>query len=181
MSTSKIGRTTSNLGHLQRLESLSLTAEGLLLEKAAFPTSLKKLSLSKCRIPWRNMTIIGSSLPNLEVLKLFNNAFKGPEWSPVEGEFPRLKVLFISDSDLVSWRADDIHFPNLESLFLGLMKKLEEIPLGIGHIETLRSIHLHKCSDLVVNSAKQILEEQSSYGNELEVRVNQKKVSVDDS
>ncbi|KAL0356237.1 UNVERIFIED_CONTAM: putative late blight resistance proteinR1B-16 [Sesamum radiatum] len=164
-----------NLSHLHRLESLSLTAEDLLLEKAVFPTSLKKLSLSRCRIPWRNMTTIGSSLPNLEVLKLLNNAFRGPEWSPVEGQFPRLKVLFISDSDLVSWRGDDIHFPNLESLFLGLMKKLEEIPSGIGHVETLRSIHLHKCSDLVVNSAKQILEEQSSYGNELEVRVNQKK------
>ncbi|KAL0318561.1 UNVERIFIED_CONTAM: putative late blight resistance proteinR1B-11 [Sesamum angustifolium] len=142
-----------NLGHLQRLESLSLIAEEFL----------------------ENMTIIGSSLPNLEVLKLFGNAFRGPEWSPVEGQFPRLKVLFILDNDLVSWRADDIHFPILESLFLGQMKKLEEIPSGIGHIETLRSIHLHKCSDLVVNSAKQILEEQSSYGNELEVRVDQKK------
>ncbi|KAL0341436.1 UNVERIFIED_CONTAM: putative disease resistance protein [Sesamum calycinum] len=164
-----------NLGHLHRLESLSLIAEGLLLEKIAFPNSLKKLSLSRCGIPWRNMSIIGSSLPNLEVLKLFHNAFRGPEWSPVEGQFPRLKVLVILDSGLVSWRADDIHFPILESLFLGQMKKLEEIPSGIGHIETLRSIHLHKCSDLAVNSAKQILEEQSSYGNELEVRVDQKK------
>ncbi|XP_011072173.1 putative late blight resistance protein homolog R1A-10 [Sesamum indicum] len=170
-----------NLAHLHRLESLSLIAEDLLLEKTAFPTSLKRLSLSKCRIPWGHITIIGSLLPNLEVLKLLNNAFRGSEWSPVEGQFPRLKVLFISDSDLVSWRADDFHFPHLESLFLRLMHKLEEIPSGIGHIETLRSIHLNKCSELVVNSAKQILEEQSSYGNELEVRVDRKKVSVDDS
>ncbi|KAL2243725.1 UNVERIFIED_CONTAM: putative late blight resistance protein R1A-10 [Sesamum indicum] len=156
-----------NLAYLQKLESLFLLDENVsLLANITFPTSLKKLSLSNCCIPWEEMTIFGSVLPNLEKLTLYYNAFTGPEWSPVEGQFPRLKVLLIFNSDLVWWRAESIHFPNLERLHLYNMFCLEEIPLGIGDIPTLLSIHLSYCSDSSVNSAKQILEEQQSFGNE---------------
>ncbi|KAL0441005.1 UNVERIFIED_CONTAM: hypothetical protein Sradi_0039400 [Sesamum radiatum] len=75
-----------NLVHLRKLESLSLCAKKLLLETIVLPTSLKKLSLNFGGIPWEDMTLIGS-LPNLEILNLWNNAFKGYEWSPVEGQF----------------------------------------------------------------------------------------------
>ncbi|KAK4437299.1 putative late blight resistance proteinR1C-3 [Sesamum alatum] len=106
----------SNLAHLNKLESLSLECFSL-LEDIAFPTSLKKLSLFDCIIPWEKMTIIGSLLPNLEVLKL-NDAFHGYTWDPIEGEFLWLKVLFVSRCDLVRWGAEDIHFSNLQSLAL---------------------------------------------------------------
>ncbi|XP_011072138.1 putative late blight resistance protein homolog R1A-3 [Sesamum indicum] len=146
-----------NLARLQKLESLYLFEKNVsLLANITFPTSLKKLSLSNCCIPWEEMTVFGSVLPNLEKLTLYRNAFKGAEWSPVEGQFPRLKVLIIVCNDLVRWRAESIHFPNLERLHLESMECLEEIPSGIGDIPTLLSIHLWKCSDSSVNSAKQI-------------------------
>ncbi|KAK4394802.1 putative late blight resistance proteinR1A-10 [Sesamum angolense] len=159
-----------NLAYLHKLESLSLTSSFVSLEDTAFPQSLKKLTLTRCRIPWDSMTVIGS-LSNLEVLKLYYKAFQGPEWNPHEGQFPRLKVLYIHNTDLERWGAEDIHFPNLESLVLKTMFCLEEIPAGIGDIPTLRSIHLSDCTDSAVTSAKQIQKEQESNGNELEVCV----------
>ncbi|KAL0356233.1 UNVERIFIED_CONTAM: putative late blight resistance proteinR1A-10 [Sesamum radiatum] len=155
-----------NLVHLRKLESLYLITKDLLSEKIAFPTSLKKLTLSGCKLPWEDMKFIGFTLHNLEVLKLYNNAFKGPEWNPVEGQFRQLKVLSIWFSDLVWWRAKAVHFPDLKCLVLGYMNDLEEIPSDFAGIPTLRSIHLNECSDSVVNSAKQILEEQWDIGNE---------------
>ncbi|KAL0341447.1 UNVERIFIED_CONTAM: hypothetical protein Scaly_1807300 [Sesamum calycinum] len=131
------------------------------------------------RDSWKDMEIIGSLL-NLEVLKLYRNAFKGAEWNPVDGQFPRLRVLLIHQSDLVRWNAENNHFPNLERLFLEDMHDLEEIPSDIGDIATLCSIHLDFCSDSIVNSAKQILEEQLSNGNELQVWVNGEDVKLVD-
>ncbi|KAL0318442.1 UNVERIFIED_CONTAM: putative late blight resistance proteinR1B-16 [Sesamum angustifolium] len=158
----------NNLTRLHKLESLSVVEKdlSLLANMITFPISLKKLTLSTCCIPWEEMKVFGSVLPNLEKLKLYHNAFKGAEWSPVEGQFPRLKVLIIWKNDLVWWRAEDVHFPCLERLVLDEMHSLEEIPSGIGDIPTLRSIHLKRCSGSSVNSARQILEEQQSFGNE---------------
>ncbi|KAL0318449.1 UNVERIFIED_CONTAM: hypothetical protein Sangu_2001100 [Sesamum angustifolium] len=151
-----------NLIRLQNLETLSVSAGYLTLEKITFPTSLKELRLVRCYIPWENMTIIGSLLPNLEKLELRYNKFQGSKWNQVEGEFPQLKVLKISDSDdLKWWRAENICFPNLEMLFLSWMWGLEEIPSVIGDIPTLHSISLEGCFDSLCDSAKQIVEEQT--------------------
>ncbi|KAK4437236.1 putative late blight resistance proteinR1C-3 [Sesamum alatum] len=170
-----------NLAHLHKLESLFLLAEDFFTEKIAFPCSLKKLSLSWCRIPWESMTMIGL-LPNLEVLKLMYHACEGSEWNPVEGGFCQLKVLSIRYVDLEWWRAENIHFPNLERLLLEQVFHLKEIPLGIGDIATLQSIDLSYCGDFVVNSAKQILEEQQSLGNEtLQLHVNGERYQVGSS
>ncbi|KAL0417078.1 UNVERIFIED_CONTAM: putative disease resistance protein [Sesamum latifolium] len=132
-----------NLAFLRKLEWLTLIAEDLLVEHIAFPSSLKKLELFSCRIPWKHMTIVGS-LPNLKVLHSSDDAFEGPEWNPVEGEFPRLEKLKIVGSNLVWWRTENVHFPNLKLLWLSYMDKLEEIPLSIGDIATLEEIF---CSD----------------------------------
>ncbi|KAL0341534.1 UNVERIFIED_CONTAM: putative late blight resistance proteinR1B-8 [Sesamum calycinum] len=75
-----------NLAGLHKLECLKLIADDFLVEHIGFPSSLKKLELSHCRIPWEHMTVIGS-LPNLNVLYLDEHAFEGPEWNPVEGNF----------------------------------------------------------------------------------------------
>ncbi|KAL0440928.1 UNVERIFIED_CONTAM: putative late blight resistance proteinR1B-16 [Sesamum radiatum] len=169
----------NNLARLHKLESLSVVEKdlSLLANMITFRISLKKLTLSTCCIPWEEMKVFGSVLPNLEKLKLYHNAFKGAEWSPVEGQFPRLKVLIIWKNDLVWWRAEDIHFPYLERLVLDEMHSLEEIPSGIGDIPTLRSIHLKSCSGSSVNSARQILEEQQSFGNEtLQLYVDEERV-----
>ncbi|XP_011071879.1 uncharacterized protein LOC105157229 isoform X1 [Sesamum indicum] len=147
------------------------------LEDVGFPTSLKKLRLSDCEIPWKKMTIIGSSLPNLEVLKLYD-AFVGPEWSPIEGEFLRLKVLVIMSSELSHWGAEEIHFPKLHGLYLEDMRRLKEIPLSIGDIYTLQSIHLRgRFSVSATNSAVEIFKDQKEKGNEtLQVYVDGKQV-----
>ncbi|KAL0308056.1 UNVERIFIED_CONTAM: putative late blight resistance proteinR1B-16 [Sesamum calycinum] len=151
---------------LNKLESLSIRYYHFGLENIAFPTSLKKLRLSYCRFSWEKMTIIGSSLPNLEVLKL-ENTCDGAEWSPIEGEFLGLKVLFIENYDLEQWAAEDIHFPNLHGLYLQNMWNLKEIPLSIGDINTLHSIHLiGHYSESLMNSALEIVEDQKEKGNE---------------
>ncbi|KAL0329379.1 UNVERIFIED_CONTAM: hypothetical protein Sradi_4924600 [Sesamum radiatum] len=147
-------------------EMLGLGAGGHMY--IAFPNSLKKLSLEGGRIPWENTTVIGS-LPNLEVFKLLDHAFHGPEWNPEEGQFSRLKALYITESNLVRWRAESTHFPSLERLFLTYMARLNEVPSEIGDIATLRSIYLERCSKSATISAKQIEAEQHSNGNELEV------------
>ncbi|KAL0440997.1 UNVERIFIED_CONTAM: putative disease resistance RPP8-like protein 2 [Sesamum radiatum] len=173
-----------NLAYLHKLESLSLSMFMIPCEEVpsyemfgmgagghmyiAFPNSLKKLSLEGGRIPWENTTLIGS-LPNLEVLKLSDHAFHEPEWNPEEGQFSRLKALYITQSNLVWWRAESTHFPSLERLFLTYMARLNEVPSEIGDIATLHSIYLERCSKSATISAKQIEAEQHSNGNELEV------------
>ncbi|KAL0356174.1 UNVERIFIED_CONTAM: Disease resistance RPP8-like protein 3 [Sesamum radiatum] len=159
-----------NLVHLHKLQTLLVRAKDLLLKNIAFPTSLKKLELGECKVPWKDMTIIGS-LSNLEVLILRSCAFEGSKWNPIKGQFSRLKVLTLSVCNLVFWRVENIHFPNLEMLSLSFMYDLEEIPSGVGDIATLRLIEVENCSESIVKSAMQILEEQQSNGNEdLQVR-----------
>ncbi|KAL0341512.1 UNVERIFIED_CONTAM: putative late blight resistance proteinR1B-16 [Sesamum calycinum] len=167
----------NNLVHLQKLESLMLTCVAntnkIFPGELDFPHSLKKLILLSCRISWEDMTIIGS-LPNLEVLMLQKDAFDGEKWEPNEGEFPQLKFLFISSSNLEYWHAESTHFPKLENLVLFGCLKLKEIPSDIGEIPTLESISLCLCSSSAVASAKEILMEQRSLGNDdFRVSVNQ--------
>ncbi|KAK4394689.1 hypothetical protein Sango_1623200 [Sesamum angolense] len=167
-----------SLVKLNKLESLRLIGNNSRLEDIGFPTSLKKLILSGSKIPWKKITIIGSSLPNLEVLKL-DSAFVGPEWNPIEGEFLRLKVLTIDSIDLEQWGAEDIHFPNLHGLYLTFMRNLKEISLSIGDINPLKSIHLEFCSRSANNSTVEILKDQKEKGNEsLQVYVDKIQVSV---
>ncbi|KAK4386393.1 hypothetical protein Sango_2509900 [Sesamum angolense] len=153
------GYCLEDLAYLHKLESLTLSIisftwrwEELPLYEMfglgagdrmyiAFPDSLKKLSLEGGGIPWENAMVIGS-LPNLEVPKLLRHAFHGPEWNPEEGQFSRLKALYITESNLVWWRAET----------------------------TLHSIYLERCSKSATISAKQIGVEQHNNGNELEVR-----------
>ncbi|KAL0417091.1 UNVERIFIED_CONTAM: hypothetical protein Slati_3541000 [Sesamum latifolium] len=168
-----------SFAQLSKLESLSLRYYNSGLEDISFPTSLKKLSLTYCEFPWEKMTIIDSSLPNLEVLKL-DNTGEGAEWSPIEGEFLRLKVLVIESHHLEQWGAEDIHFPNLYGLYLRDMWDLKEIPLSIGDINTLHSIHLYECSESAMSSAVEIVKDQKEKGNEsLQVYVNLKQVLLD--
>ncbi|KAL0384891.1 UNVERIFIED_CONTAM: Disease resistance protein RPH8A [Sesamum radiatum] len=133
---------------------------------------LKKLTLSGCRISWDKISVVGS-LPNLEVLKLRDNAFDGSVWEPNEGEFTKLKYLLIESNHLEHWCADDTHFPQLQHLCLNFCTWLKAIPPEIGDIGSLEMIELFECSSSAVASAMLIQEEQQSLGNEgLRVRVN---------
>ncbi|CAA2973977.1 late blight resistance homolog R1A-10 [Olea europaea subsp. europaea] len=158
----------SNLVSLHNLESLKCTFSGTLrssLKNVTFPKSLQKLTVTGGKFPWKDMKIIGS-LPNLQVLKLKNNAFHGRDWEPNEGEFLQLKFLLLEDICLVHWRADNIHFPRLQHLVILSCEFLNEIPSSIGEVPTLLSIKGISCSDSVITSANQIQEEQHSLGND---------------
>ncbi|KAL7153213.1 hypothetical protein ABFS83_04G151200 [Erythranthe nasuta] len=162
-----------NICHLHKLESLTCLPYTVhnVLQKLTFPSSLKKLYLVGSKVHWKDLTIIGS-LPNLEVLNLDDVSAVEPVWNPVEGEFLRLKYLFISYTNLVQWNADSSHFPVLEKRFLTQMYKLEEVRLDIGEIPTLRFLQLLECSESAAIYAMRIAEEQENNGNkELQVRV----------
>ncbi|KAL2515012.1 Disease resistance protein RPP13 [Forsythia ovata] len=139
--------------------------------KFDFPQKLKRLTLSGCRISWKNMTIVGS-LSNLEVLKLKFHAFEGPVWETNDGEFRRLKLLLIHMTDLEHWKVDETHLPSLQHLSLRYCYNLVEIPSRIGKFPTLKEIKLCECSTSLVSSAKVIREEHWKLGNfEFHVRL----------
>ncbi|CAA3005963.1 Hypothetical predicted protein [Olea europaea subsp. europaea] len=161
-----------NFVHLLQLEVLKcfffgksyIKYQDPLMVNFAFPQNLKRLTLSGCRISWKNMAIVGS-LSYLEVLKLKYHAFEGPVWESKNGEFPRLKLLLIYMTDLEHWKVDEMHFPSLEHLSLKYCYNLVEIPSGIGKIQTLRKMELCECSTSVMTSAEVIKEEQMRLGN----------------
>ncbi|XP_051116936.1 putative late blight resistance protein homolog R1A-10 [Andrographis paniculata] len=161
----------SSLLHLRRLEELRINFNRLfhfgtsLGSSFAFPQNLTKLSLSGCRLPWNKMTLVGS-LPSLQVLRLKEDSFEGEEWEAIEGEFQQLKFLQMKDLNLKHWRADDMHFPRLQCLKIEWCRILREIPMEIGEISALESITVYYCSGVVEESARLILEEQRSLGND---------------
>lgn len=111
------------------------------------------------------------SLPQLQVLKLDSLSVTGGEWewSPIDGEFVRLKLLKIGFSgDLKHWNADCSHFPVLEKLFLG---GLEEIPWGIGEIPTLQLLRVEGSSMSASISTVKLKEERLEYDEDDDLQV----------
>lgn len=155
-----------NLECLSKLESLRIRGDQKFWGKVTFPSSLKKLVLSFCNIPWEDMPMIGS-LPNLEVLKLLPFAAKGHAWRPNEGDFGRLKFLLIYGCSLEIWEADNTHFPRLECLYLRDVG-LKEIPIDFAEIVTLQVIgtNMSSISSLWI-SANEISKQRESLGYEL--------------
>ncbi|XP_073126203.1 putative late blight resistance protein homolog R1A-3 [Henckelia pumila] len=149
-----------NLSNFRNLEDLSISMMFpevcSMTWNHAFPMGLKKLHLSGVPLPWRNMTIIGS-LPNLQMLRISVNIFtEVSEWTTVEGEFLQLKY-FRSDLDgVVKWETEKEHFPCLETLILDGVRLIDEIPSGIGEIDTLEFMELRYCEKSMVDSAKEI-------------------------
>nr|GMD19825.1 putative late blight resistance protein homolog R1B-14 [Ipomoea batatas] len=174
LSDEKLLYLLNNLKVLSCLETLKcfFTKQRPLPMPDAFPPNLKHLTLQGCRRPWKEMSIL-SALPKLEVLKLKDCAFVGSEWELTEEEvFYQLKAMVIDIADLEQWEACSIHFPNLHSLVLKYCKHLNEIPIGIGDINTLQLIELWACSTSAYDSAERIQEEQQNSGNDgLTVRI----------
>ncbi|XP_073036688.1 putative late blight resistance protein homolog R1A-10 [Primulina eburnea] len=160
-----------NLGNLHQLKALKIrvvpdpSCSVKSMFTVHFPASLKTLTLGGVRIPWQELAIIGS-LPNLEVLKLKDNACVGTEWEPNEDEFCQLKVLVLEGLELKHWIAESDHFPSLQRLIIRWCYCLVEIPSGFGESMTLTTIGLDECDDSVWDSAHEIREIQLSYGND---------------
>ncbi|GER39179.1 DNA helicase homolog [Striga asiatica] len=164
-----------NLCQLHKLEALAIISRPTELARdlmITFPASLRKLKLFGLRLGWEEMGTKIGSLPYLEALKLYDNAFVGLEWETADGGFRSLKYLKIYVcSGLEQWRAEAAHFPRLERLDLEKLDKLKEIPLEIADITTLREIRVVRCNDSTVLSAKKILEEQQNCLGKVELQI----------
>lgn len=146
-----------NLTSLQLLEDLKIevfdfpnTQQRL---SPVFPRTLKTLSLSGLGLPWEDFKIVGS-LPNLEVLKLRDDACIGDTWETRDGEFCKLEFLLIDNSHFKDWITEHNHFPRLKLLMLHHCWCLVEIPESIGDISTLEQIEVDDCNDSLLKSAE---------------------------
>nr|GMC58683.1 putative late blight resistance protein homolog R1B-14 isoform X1 [Ipomoea batatas] len=158
--------------NLHQLENLKFERDGGCLKcdskvLKAFPSNLKKLTLIRTNFSWEDMAIISTLPNNLEVLKLREDAFCGPEWKATGNGFCKLKYLeVIRLLSLKHWSVDADHFPILECIFLYLCPDLVEFPTGFGEINTLRLIDLKRCHLSLVTSAKKFQEERRDLGDD---------------
>ncbi|KAI3451640.1 hypothetical protein Pfo_008305 [Paulownia fortunei] len=153
---------------LTQLESLNISLEGQvnwLSDVLSFPLNLKKLTLSRFKLSWKEVSIIGR-LPKLEVLKLLKVSMEGKQWNTSDGEFEQLRFLKLDNLQIAQWNASNEHFPKLVQLVLRNCTFLEEIPSSLGDIATLQMIQVELCCKSVAESAKKIQEEQQDMGNE---------------
>ncbi|XP_019189634.1 PREDICTED: putative late blight resistance protein homolog R1B-16 [Ipomoea nil] len=160
-----------NLGSLDKLETLMIafrkgSPTGLQnLESLPLNLNIKKLKLKRTCLPWSEINVIGM-LPNLEVLKL-KQVSDGPDWEPTEGNFRKLKFLYLEAENLESWEVDGgDQFRCLTRLVLKKCTKLEGIPTGFEDVNTLASIELLNCPVPVKESAQKLNEHREDYGIE---------------
>ncbi|XP_059276748.1 putative late blight resistance protein homolog R1A-3 [Lycium ferocissimum] len=159
-----------DMSRLTKLESLKCTSYSFhtlaSIKRFVFPRSLKRLTLAGWYFfPWEDVSTL-VILPNLEELKLKDQALRGEVWRLSDGcKFERLKLLLLRGLNLERWEANSDNFPNLKRLGLKKCKLLEEIPRDFGEICTLESIELHNCSTAAEVSAREIEQEQEDMGN----------------
>ncbi|PHT37825.1 hypothetical protein CQW23_21398 [Capsicum baccatum] len=141
-----------NLAKLDNLETLKLLNDTFpihpsqcqipgLPQSYKFPSNLKKLTLSDTFLDWSHISTLGM-LPNLEVLKLKDYAFKGTKWEPLDGGFCLLRVLHIGRTNLEHWNASGHHFHRLQQVFLEHCSCLNEIPFGLVEVPSLQNMEL---------------------------------------
>ncbi|KAH0701669.1 hypothetical protein KY285_015947 [Solanum tuberosum] len=106
------------------------------IKRFVFPTSLKRLSLSRCkRFLWEDISSTLKMLPNLEELKLKHYHAMGGVWRlSDEEEFKSLKLLLLTGPSLKRLEASSDNFPNLKRLVLKDCCYLQEIPADFGEI-----------------------------------------------
>lgn len=129
-----------------------------------FPPSLKKVTFSDTWLDWKNMSTIGM-LPNLEILKLKENAFMGQHWEPLDGGFRLLKVLQLGRTDLEQWDASSHHFPRLERVVLKHCERLRAIPYGLGGVSALKMVELYWPTTSAADIARIIEKQQYDMKN----------------
>ncbi|XP_009800556.1 putative late blight resistance protein homolog R1A-3 isoform X2 [Nicotiana tabacum] len=154
------------LDFLNQLESLNVIYQGRVLLPCEFnfPSNLKKLTLSKFRLPWVEISAI-AALPNLEIFKLLSKAFEGEEWNVSNDEFPKLKYLKLGNLNITRWNISDDAFQSLEHIVLQNCKLLTEIPSEFGDsCRSLQKIEVFMCGETVSQSARNIEESQQDGG-----------------
>ncbi|KAK4400120.1 putative late blight resistance proteinR1A-10 [Sesamum angolense] len=162
---------------LDHLESLKLLNDAFPLDPSRciipglppsykFPPNLKKITLSDTLLDWDHMSTLGM-LPNLEVLKLKDYAFKGSRWEPLDGGFRLLRVLKIGRTDLIWWEASGHHFPRLQHVVFRHCSSLEAIPSGLAEVSALQNMELHWPKPTAAHSARLIQRQKLKMQQEL--------------
>ncbi|CAI9109328.1 OLC1v1009131C1 [Oldenlandia corymbosa var. corymbosa] len=152
-----------NLNKLSKLRILKLLnvvdgsdpkSYSLPWEERFFPQQITRLTLSNTRLKWEEMSKLGK-LIRLEVLKLNDNAFRGPIWTSVMGDFPCLKYLQIDRTDLMTWEVSSgDHFPSLITIKFKNCQHLLEIPRCLEHFSNLQWLVLENTTELAAKSAR---------------------------
>ncbi|PHU17337.1 hypothetical protein BC332_13032 [Capsicum chinense] len=140
----------SSLIKLKALKCCWLNSSPDSLKNFGFPTSLTRLTLDGWfEFPWEDISTL-AMLPNLEELKLKDQAAYGAVWKLSDNDkFKSLKFLLFRWLNLEHWEASSDNFPNLKRLVLKICEALNEIPTEFGEICTLESIELLDCYSCV--------------------------------
>ncbi|XP_057488151.1 putative late blight resistance protein homolog R1B-16 isoform X2 [Actinidia eriantha] len=135
---------TDFLNHLQELKVWCgrFCSFPIQLGGVRFPTNLKKLTLMRSRVKWNEMSTLGKSLPNLEVLKLLWSGRIEKCWKISDGDFPQLKFLKLVTIPIEEWQVSSNPFPMLQRLALVTCHGLQSIPSEIGEVSTLQMIEI---------------------------------------
>ncbi|XP_028102118.1 putative late blight resistance protein homolog R1B-14 isoform X1 [Camellia sinensis] len=111
------------LGHLDTLKLYREFLHSTYLREVKFPRNVKRLTLKCTRIKWEEISVLGMLLPNLELLKLENDAGWEWHWTTIDGGFPRLKFLKLKNLKFERWITCYSHFPSLQHLSLEMIEK----------------------------------------------------------
>ncbi|KAM3339432.1 hypothetical protein P3S68_029301 [Capsicum galapagoense] len=162
-----------DMSSLTKLEALKCVSNAFLswtppisIKESFFPASLKRLTLAGWfGFPWEDISTL-VNLPNLEELKLKDQAAIGYVWRLRDDDiFESLKLLLFRNVVLANWVASSDNFPSLKHLVQKKCDNVKEIPIDFGEICTLESIELHNCSPSAEDSARKIEQEQEDMGN----------------
>ncbi|TXG67817.1 hypothetical protein EZV62_009092 [Acer yangbiense] len=131
------------------LESLKLVNESkttgspsIVLSEYQFPPTLTQLSLSNTELKDDPLPIL-EKLPNLEVLKLKRNSYKGRKLASRSGGFPQLRILHLKSLLwLEEWIMESGAMKKLKCLLINPCAYLKRLPEELWHIKTFNQMEL---------------------------------------
>ena len=122
--------------HLRRVEIKKLP------EVHQFSSNLAKLTLHRTFLEEDQMPTL-EKLPNLKILRLLSNAFYGKNMVCSERGFPQLQSLVLSYLyKLEEWKVEEGAMPSLCHLQIEYCHKLKTIPDGLRFITTLQELEI---------------------------------------
>ncbi|CAI9096318.1 OLC1v1032423C1 [Oldenlandia corymbosa var. corymbosa] len=165
-----------NLHDLGSLENLKLRNDDIASRISYLPPAknfaqqLRLLTLFGTQLDWAELIKLGK-LPNLEILKLKEHAFKGKKWQSEKGGFLLLKHLHIGETDLEVWEAEADHFPKLTCLELENCANLKTLPDGLADISSLHLVDLHCTTPELASSADKVRAKKEMKGGNFKLSV----------
>jgi hypothetical protein len=128
-----------NLTNMYLMGSLSSSSDLLLSQ---FPQSLVKLTLGFTKLAIDPMITL-KDFPNLQQLCLAGKSYTGTTMVCKSQSFPKLLVFkFCNLENLEAWKIDPGALPSLQSLAIEMCPRLQMLPDGLKHVNTLLELKL---------------------------------------